>query len=105
MTILKILLAGAARRSIQGLGYSAFMSRAACSTLKTKFGQNHLIIFGQLSSIQCYPTIKYQGSKSLVEFADYLSTFRGCSLTFWVQERLILVEKIRKWSLGNCILT
>ena len=50
---------------------------AAWSTLETKFGQPHLIISAQLSRIQSYPTMRYQTSKSLVEFADIVSNFVG----------------------------
>ena len=75
MSHLKTLLTGAARRSVQGLGYSGDMFSAAWSTLERKFGQPHLIISAQLSRIQSYPTMRYQDSKSLVEFADIVSNY------------------------------
>ena len=47
MSHLKTLLTGAARRSVQGLGYSGATFRAAWSTLEKKFGQPHLVISAQ----------------------------------------------------------
>ena len=49
MSHLKTLLTGAARRSVQGLGYSEAMFSAAWSTLERKFGQPHLIISAQFN--------------------------------------------------------
>ena len=77
MRSLKALLTGAARRSVQGLGYSGAMFSVAWNTLERKFGQPHLIISAQLSQIQSYPTMRYQDSKILVEFADTVSNFEA----------------------------
>ena len=70
---------------MQGLGYSGAMFSAAWSTLERKFGQPHIIISAQLSRIQSHPTMRYQDSKSLVEFADSFE-FCGCSSAIWVQQ-------------------
>ena len=96
---LKTLLTGAARRSVQCLGYSESMFNAAWTTLERKFGQPHLIISAQLSRAESYPTMKHQDSKSLVEFAVILPNFVGvlqqfgCSNDIFSSSNLELVTK------------
>ena len=112
MSHLKTLLTGAARKSVQGLSYSGAMFSAAWSTLERKFGQPQLIISAQLSRIQSNPTMRYEDSKSLVEFADIVSNFVGflqqcgysndlfSSSKLEIVTRKLSLDMKRKW-LGN----
>ena len=75
---LKTFFIGAAKTSIQGLGYSSSMLNAASISLERMFGHHHT----HLSAQQWYPTMKNQDSKSLVEFADNLSNFVGILQAF-----------------------